>query len=184
MVQQDSSGTCRHIEVGFSEGKVAAVIYRAGNVVGIKPDVAEGTFRVVAGRHSLRLPTSMRVVADFGSPESSLVQLGIGESIDDIEGFEPITPPQRMEFTISGKFLDQAQGNDKSLEVALERHDPKATLTREFPIDNEHELGDVLAVAHHSDIYEPGKPITLGKITAQGGREYRILLNVVEKPGE
>ena len=174
----------RQIEIGFSEGKVAAAIYRAVDVVGIKPEVAEGRFRVVAGRHSLSSPNTMRVVADFGSPESSLLHFGFGESADEIEGFEPITPPSRMEFTISGKFLDEAQGNGKSLEVSLERHNPKATITRKFTIDSGQDLSEVFGFAHHSDIYEPGEPIMLGRITAQEGVKYRIFLHVVEKAGQ
>ena len=171
----------RQIEIGFSEGKVAAAIYRAVDVVGIKPEVAEGRFRVVAGRHSLSSPNTMRVVADFGSPESSLLHFGIGESADEIEGFESMTPPKRIEFTISGELLDEPQGDGKSLEVSLERHNPKASFSRKFAIDNEQDLSDVLAVAHHSDIHEPGEPIMLGRITGQHGVKHRITLHVVKK---
>ena len=173
----------RQLEIGFSEGKVAAAIYRAGDVTRIKPEVPEGRFRVVAGRHSLGSPTTLRVVADFGSPESSLVHFGIGESNDEIEGFDAITPPKRVEFTISGELLDQPQGDSKVLEITLERHDPKATFTRKFAIDKNKQLSE-LAFAHVSDIYEPGESIMLGRLIEQSGTTYKILLNVVEKPGE
>ena len=180
---EGSGDSKRQLEIGFSEGKVAAAIYRAGDVVGIKPEVVEGRFRVVAGRHSLGSSTTMRVVVDFGSPESSLLHFGIGESTDEIEGFEAMTPPKRIEFTISGELLDEPQGGGKSLEVSLERLNPKATFSRKFAIDNEQDLSDVLAVAHHSDIHEPGEPIMLGRITGREGVKYRIILHVVEKAG-
>jgi len=176
-----SGDSQRQLEIGFSEGKVAAAIYRAGDVVGIKPEVTEGRFRVVAGRHSLGSPNTMRVVADFGSPESSLLHFGIGESTDEIEGFETITPPKRIEFTISGELLNEPQGDGKSLQVSLERHNPKVRITRKFAIDSEQNLADVLAFAHHSDIHHPGEPLMLGRITEQQGVQYRIILHVVAK---
>ena len=79
--------------------------------------------------------------------------------------------------------LDQPQGDGKSLEVSLECGNPKATLARKFAIENEHNLSDVLAFAHHSAIYDPGERIMLGRITGKEGVKYRIIMHVVEKAG-
>lgn len=181
----ESSGDSeRRLEIGFNEGKVAAAIYRAGDVVGIKPEVMEGRFRVVAGRHSLASPTTLRVVVDFGSPEASLLHFGFGESTDEIEGFEAMTPSKRIEFTISGEVLVEPQGGGKSLKVSLERLNPKAAFSRKFAIDNEQNLSNVLAFAHLSTIYEPGEPILLGLITGREGVKHEIILHLVEKAGQ
>ena len=124
MFKDDSTGDTRRIEIGFNDGKVAVVIYRDGKVAKMKPDVPADSFRLLVDR----LPSDiLRVVVDVGSPEGKLMALGVGESMDRLDGFGAATPQKTTTFTVRGRLVDNSDAEGQSLEVVLQLLGPKTT---------------------------------------------------------
>ncbi len=186
MFHDDSAGDTRRIEIGFNDGKVAVVIYRDGKVAKMKPDVPADSFRLLVDRLP---PDILRVVVDVGSPEGMLMALGVGESMDRLDGFGAATPQNTTTFTVTGRLVDNTDAEGQSLEIVLQLLGPKttSTSTSKFAIDDGKSISDVLAVIDRSRsaLYKPGKPIVLGIITgSKDGKKRRIILHVAEKVDE
>ena len=183
MFNDDSTGDTRRIEIGFNDGKVAAVIYRDGKFSKMKPDVPADSFRLLVDR----LPSDiLRVVVDVGSPEGKLVAFGVGESMDRLHGFGAATPQKTTTFTVGGRLVDNADAEGRSLEVVLQLLGPQttSTSTSKFAVGEGKSLSDVLAFDQRSARYKPGKPIVLGKIFGKDGETHTIILHVTDKVKE
>lgn len=174
----DAGDGTRQIEVGFADGKVAAVVYRDGDVVKMKPAAPAGSFRLLAEFKSAR---TMRVVVDTGASQECVLALGVDEAPNQLKGLEATTTLKTTIFAVSGQVVDNLDGGGKSLEIVLECLDPQSNFIVKFAIDQDASLADALAFDCKSGVYELGEPVVVGIVSAQDGKEHKIILHVSEE---
>ncbi len=175
----DASDGRRQIEIGFAEGNVAAVVYRGGDVVKMKPEPPAGRFRLLTELDSSQ--KAMRVVVAVGGSRECLLTLGVGEAADQLKGLEAVTAQETTNLIVGGEVVGNTDTDGKALEIALERLNPKTTATVKFAMDEDKSLSDTLAFDFKSGVYELGEPVVVGIVSAHDGKEHKIILHVSEE---